>query len=235
MALRRSTVVVLSASLALTGMATAADAVADRTVALWNMNESSGARTMIDSSGNGRKGTIGREVKTGVRVDGAKGYRFARLEPDTPPTHPEHLVTVPDSSALDPGDRDYAITVRLRTTGKFGNIVQKGQATVSGGNVKLQIPNGIVQCLYRGSVTTLLVSSKRRLNDGRWHTVRCERTASAVTLTVDGTVEARRSGRTGKISNSWPVSIGGKTKCDQVKVGCDYYVGDLDWIRIEAG
>jgi hypothetical protein len=56
-----------------------------------------------------------------------------------------------------------------------------------------------------------------------------------VTLTVDGTVEARRSGRTGRIANSWPVAIGGKTACDQVKVGCDYYVGDLDHIRIEAG
>ena len=234
MAMRRSAAVVLTASLVLTATATGADAAAGRTVALWDMNESPGARTMKDSSGNGRTGTIGREVRVGTRADGATGYRFDRLEPDTPPTHPQHLVTVPDSSALDPGDRDYAVTVRLRTTGKFGNIVQKGQATVSGGNVKLQIPNGIVQCLYRGSVTTLLVSSKRRLNDGRWHTVRCERTASGVTLTVDGTVEARRSGRTGRIANSWPVSIGGKTKCDQVKVGCDYYVGDLDWIRIET-
>jgi Laminin G domain len=218
MAMRRSVAVMMTASLALTGTATAADAAATRTVALWN-----------------RKGSIGREVKVGLRIDGATGYRFARLEPDTPPTHPQHLVTVPDSSALDPGDRDYAVSLRLRTTGKFGNIVQKGQATVSGGNFKLQIPNGIVQCLYRGSVTTLLVSSKRRLNDGRWHTVKCERTSSGVTLTVDGTVEARRSGRTGRIANSWPVSIGGKTSCDQVKVGCDYYVGDLDWIRLQAG
>jgi hypothetical protein len=235
MAMRRSVAVMMTASLALIGTATAADAAATRTIALWNLNEPSGARTMIDGSGNGRSGSIGREVKVGLRIDGATGYRFDRLEPDTPPTHPQHLVTVPDSSALDPGDRDYAVSLRLRTTGKFGNIIQKGQATVSGGNFKLQIPNGIVQCLYRGSVTTLLVSSKRRLNDGRWHTVRCERTSSGVSLTVDGTVEARRSGRTGKISNSWPVAIGGKTSCDQVKVGCDYYVGDLDWIRLEAG
>jgi hypothetical protein len=199
------------------------------------MNEPSGSRVMADGSGNGRTGSIGREVRTGVRVDGAKGYRFDRLEPDTPPTHPQHLVTVPDSSALDPGDRDYAITVRLRTTGKFGNIIQKGQSNATGGNVKLQIPNGVLQCLYRGSVTTLLVSSQRRLNDGRWHTVRCERTGSGVTLTVDGRVEARRSGRTGRIANSWPVAIGGKTACDQVKVGCDYYAGDLDWVRVEAG
>jgi hypothetical protein len=235
MAMRRSAALLMTASLALVGTATAADAAAARTVALWSMNEPSGSRVMADGSGNGRTGSIGREVRTGVRVDGAKGYRFDRLEPDTPPTHPQHLVTVPDSSALDPGDRDYAITVRLRTTGKFGNIIQKGQSNATGGNVKLQIPNGVLQCLYRGSVTTLLVSSQRRLNDGRWHTVRCERTGSGVTLTVDGRVEARRSGRTGRIANSWPVAIGGKTACDQVKVGCDYYAGDLDWVRVEAG
>jgi hypothetical protein len=235
MAIRRPVAVMMTVSLALVGTATAADAAAGRTVAHWAMNESPGARTMIDSSGNRRAGTIGREVRVGVRAGGATGYRFDRLEPDTPPTHPQHLVTVPDSSALDPGDRDYAVTVRLRTTGKFGNIVQKGQSGTTGGNVKLQIPDGILQCLYRGSVTTLLVSSKRRLNDGRWHTVRCERTASGVTLTVDGTLEARRSGRTGRIANSWPVAIGGKTSCDQVKVGCDYYVGDLDWVRLEVG
>ena len=60
-------------------------------------------------------------------------------------------MTVPDSSALDPGTRDYAVTVRLRTTYQFGNILQKGQSAASGGNFKLQIPNGIVECLFRGS------------------------------------------------------------------------------------
>ena len=32
----------------------------------------------------------------------------------------------------------------------------------------------------------------------------------------------------------WPLSIGGKTDCDQRDVGCDYYAGDLDWVEIEA-
>jgi hypothetical protein len=167
-------------------------------------------------------------------MSGATGYRFARLQPDSPPTHPQHLVTVPDNDALDPGTRDYAITVRLRTTHKFGNIIQKGQATVAGGNVKLQIPNGIVQCLIRGSSGSLQVNAPRRINDGRWHTVRCERTASAVTLSIDGTTVARKPGRIGKIANSWPVTIGGKTSCDQIEVGCDYYAGDLDYVEISS-
>jgi hypothetical protein len=235
MQIRRPLAVLATAVLAVAGTAATAGAATRHTVAAWQLNEPAGARTMLDSSGHGLRGSIGGEVDTGVPTAGATGYRFARLTPDTPPTHPGHLVTVPDAADLDPGSRDYAVTIRLRTTGKFGNIMQKGQATVAGGNVKLQIPNGILQCLFRGASGQLLVSSPRRLNDGVWHTARCERTTSRVTLTVDGAVVASRAGRTGRIANSWPLSIGGKTSCDQVKVGCDYYAGDLDYVVITAG
>ncbi|MEU8229070.1 laminin G domain-containing protein [Actinoplanes sp. NPDC048967] len=231
---RRSLTVFLTVGTVLLATAATADASSDRPVAIWEMNEHSGARTMTDSSGRGLHGRIGGEVRIDTRVNGATGYRFDRLEPDSPPTHPGHLVTVRDSDALDPGTRDFAVTVRLRTTHKFGNIIQKGQATVSGGNFKLQIPSGIVECLFRGSSRSLAVSSPRRLNDGRWHTVRCARTGDGVTLVVDGATVARSAGWTGRIANSWPVSIGGKTDCDQIDVGCDYYAGDLDYVEIDA-
>lgn len=231
---RRCFAVMITAAVLLAGAAPPASAGSRRLIALWQMNESPGARTMADGSGHGFRGSIGGEVGTGVRVGGATGYRFSRLEPDTPPAHPRHLVTVPDYAGLDPGTRDYAVTVRLRTTDHFGNIVQKGQATVAGGNFKMQIPNGIVQCLFRGSAGMVIVSTPRALNDGRWHTVRCERTTPGVTLVVDGSAVAHRSGRTGAIANSWPLSIGGKTTCDQVDVGCDYYAGDLDYVEVDA-
>jgi hypothetical protein len=231
---RRVVAVAMTAAIVLSGTATSADAAASRLVASWRMNESAGARTMLDSSGRGVRGTIGREVGTGVRVNGATGYRFERLPPDTPPTRPQHLVTVPDRSDLDPGNRTFAITLRLRTTHKFGNILQKGQAKASGGNYKLQIPNGIVQCLFRGSRGSRQVSAPRRINDGAWHTVRCERHKSGLSLAVDGVTVARVSGWTGTLANSWPVTIGGKTDCDQIEVGCDYYAGDLDWVEITA-
>jgi hypothetical protein len=229
----RSVAVVMAAASAIIGTATRAEG-ASRVVALWAMNESRGARTMLDSSGHGLRGAIGFEVAAQVRVDGATGYRFSRLSPDTPPTHPHHLVTVPDHAALDPGERDYAVTLRLRTTYQFGNVIQKGQATVPGGNFKLQIPNGIVQCLFRGSVRQLIVSSPRAYNDGRWHVVRCQRTRTGVTLAVDGSTVAHGAGWTGSIANSWPLSIGGKTSCDQIDEGCDNYAGDNDYAEIDA-
>jgi hypothetical protein len=231
---RRLAVITLTVATLLLGPATAAGASSSSLIAYWGMNDSPGSHTMADGSGNGHRGRIGTEVHTGVRISGATGFRFDRLEPDTPPTHPAHLVTVPDSNALNPGNRDYAVTIRLRTTEFFGNIIQKGQATVPGGNFKMQIPNGIVQCFFRGSDRTILAQSTRHLNDGHWHTVRCDRTSDALTMTVDGTRVARTPGWTGRIANSWPLTIGGKVDCDQKKVGCDYYAGDLDYAEIQA-
>ncbi|MFG1607716.1 laminin G domain-containing protein [Actinoplanes sp. NPDC049265] len=228
-------VAVVTAALLTAFLPQPAGAAGGSLVAAWPMNEPAGARTMTDSTGHGHRGTVGHEVLTGTRISGATGYRFSRLEPDTPPPHPGHIVSVPDSSALDPGTRDYAVTLRFRTTGKFGNVVQKGQATVAGGNYKIQIPNGIVQCYYRGSAGAILISSPRKLNDGGWHTARCERTQKGVYLSIDGKLAASRGGWTGKIANSWPVTLGGKIDCDQIDVGCDYYNGDLDWVEISAG
>nr|BFE58846.1 hypothetical protein GCM10020063_033720 [Dactylosporangium thailandense] len=227
-----STAATLVATAAGAGAVT--EASAGHVVARYDMDEGPGARTMADSSGHGLDGTVGSEVQTGVAVRGATGYRFTRLDPDTPPTHPRHLATVNSAADLNPGNRDFAVTVRLRTQYHFGNIVQKGQATVEGGNFKLQIPSGIVQCLFRGDRGSLIVSSKSRLNDGDWHTVRCERTRDGLALVVDGRTEARKSGWTGYIANGWPLSVGGKTNCDQVDVGCDYYAGDLDYVQLEA-
>ncbi|WP_250037999.1 laminin G domain-containing protein [Paractinoplanes maris] len=212
----------------------AADASPDYELAYWSMNEEPGARTMRDVSGHGFDGRIGREVAVGLRSGDRTAYGFERLEPDTPPARPGHLVLVDHDSRLDPGERDYAIEMRLRTRDHFGNIVQKGQATVRGGSFKLQIPNGRVQCWFRGSRTSLLVTAPRPINDGQWHLVRCERTGDGVSLAVDGRVVAERSGWTGPIENSWPIAIGGKTDCDQVDVGCDYFAGDIDYIAIDV-
>jgi hypothetical protein len=220
-------IVTLAASAMLAGTAGPASAYVDHTVALWEMDDES--RVMYDSSGYGLDGRIGREVE---RTGGT--FRFAKLEPDTPPAHPQHVVTVADDPELDPGTRDYAITIRLRTRYQFGNIIQKGQATVSGGSFKMQIPNGHVQCWFRGSAGSVLVTAPDKINDGRWHVIRCERSRDGVALRVDGRTVAGRWGWTGSIANSWPLSIGGKTDCDQIDVGCDYFAGDIDYVAIDV-
>jgi hypothetical protein len=220
-------IVTLAASAILAGTAGTATASASHTIAMWDMDES--GSVMYDSSGHGLDGRVGREVQ-----QSGEAYRFEKLEPDTPPAHPQHVVTVADDRELDPGTRDYAITMRLRTKYQFGNIIQKGQATVSGGSFKMQIPNGRVQCWFRGSAGSVLVTAPEKINDGRWHVIRCERSREGVALRIDGRTVAGRWGWTGSIANSWPLSIGGKTDCDQIDVGCDYFAGDIDYIAIDV-
>jgi hypothetical protein len=212
---------------------------ADVTIALWQMNEGPGARTMVDSGPKHMNGSIGSAVQTGVNFGGATGYRWSSTN-QSPPVKPERLVRVSDSR-LNPGSRDYAVTVRFRTTRSFGNMIQKGQALTPGGYFKWEIPNGRLFCFFRsrdnqGNLRGERgIQAPRPLNDGAWHTVRCEKTADRVTMTIDGGTTVRTSpSPIGPISNTWPLSIAGKVQCDQVQDTCDYFGGDIDWVRIEA-
>jgi hypothetical protein len=50
---------------------------------------------------------------------------------------------------------------------------------------------------------------------------------------VDGVVTDTREARTASIANNRPLSIAGKSDCNQISVGCDYFVGAIDYVRIE--
>ena len=205
-------------------------------VATWQMNEAAGARTAVDSSGNGLNGVVGTHVQTGVALTGGgTGYRFPYIRPNTPPADPEHLVTIPHNTRLNPGTGNFAVEFRMRTTHSFGNVIQKGQAGSKGGYWKFQQPSGKISCLFRGSVgsSTASAGSTVRVNDGNWHTVRCERTSSSVTMWVDGVFTGRNRNATGTIANTRPVTIAGKGNCDQVTITCDYFSGDIDYVKIE--
>jgi Laminin G domain len=210
-------------------LAVPANAAVDTPVATWEMNEAAGSRTMRDSSGNGLDGVIGTDVGVGTGV-----YQFSNVRPNQPPANPERIVQVPHDNRLNPGTGDFAVEVRLRTTRPFGNVVQKGQAGARGGYFKFQSPSGKISCLFRGSAGSSTASSgTARVNDGQWHTVRCERTATSVVMTVDGTVTGRNRNATGTIANTRPLTIAGKLNCDQVDITCDYFAGEIDYVRIE--
>jgi Concanavalin A-like lectin/glucanases superfamily len=214
----------LTVSMALAGvlvMAMPANAAITQPVAIWQMNEAAGAQTMVDSSGNGRHGAIGASVQEGTALPGGgTGYRFPYIRPN--------------STALNPGSGDFAVEFRMRTTHSFGNVIQKGQAGSPGGYWKFQQPSGKISCLFRGSAGSSTASSGSvRVNDGNWHTVRCERTSSMVTMFVDGVVTGRNRNATGTIANTRPLTIAGKGNCDQVEITCDYFSGDFDYVRID--
>jgi hypothetical protein len=190
--------------------APASAATAD--VATWQLNEPAGASTMHDSSGNGHDGDVGDEVDTGVTFDGATGYRFERLTPNTPPARPEHNVVVRHSASLNPNTGAYSVEVRYRTDNPFGNLIQKGQATTRGGYWKIQLPLGEPNCLFRGPTgVTNAVRRNIAVDDNKWHIIRCDRTDDAVELFVDGVLAGRNTGTTGSIANDLPLSLGGRT------------------------
>ena len=223
--------------------ATPAQALSPVLLADWEMNEPPGAQVMVDSSGNGINGAIGSAVQTGSLVSGATAYSWDHLDSNAPPPKPERLVQV-NNSRLNPGSRDYAVTVRFRTTHSYGNIIQKGQSQTPGGYFKWEIPKGILMCLFRSrdqngnllGQKSVLSPASMPLNDGVWHTVRCEKTVDRVTMTIDGTTTVQSSrGTIGSISNNSPLTIAGKLDCDQVDTTCDYFAGDIDYVHIEAG
>jgi hypothetical protein len=216
----------------------AANAAASHTIVDWEMNEPSGSSAMLDSSGNGIDGVIGSAVITGATYDGATGYRWLFASPTLPPVKLERVIQAYDDR-LNPGADDYAVTLRYRTTQPFGNIVQKGQGGATGGYFKIENPGGVLTCVFRGvddagNFRRKEVNSGSPLNDGQWHTARCERAANRLTLTIDGALVATSNGTTGTISNSRPISIAGKVNCDQQTITCDYFTGDIDYIRIEG-
>ncbi len=199
-------------------------ASAATTVAAWSMNETSG-RTMQDATGR-YAGSIGSDV-----VLTGKTYRFPK---PSAAYRPQHLVTVPHAAALDPGTGAWSLTTRIRYTQASGNIVQKGQSG-GGAYVKLESHRGGLSCLFRGSAGSKSVSTgSKDYNDGLWHTVTCKRVGSEVSLVIDG-VTRRGTAPTGAISSPRALSIGGKSSCNGTTVGCDYWVGEMDLLRIEAG
>ena len=217
-----------------TVLATAVPASAGATVTVgqWNLNEAPGARVANDSSGSGLDGRVGSDISTGARYDGATGYRF----PTWASTAAGHEIVVPDNSKLDPGTSDYAVSVRFRTARFYSNVVQKGQSGTAGGYWKVEVARGVVKCQFRTATGShLTVGSTRRIDDGRWHSVRCGRDGGTVSLYLDGRRQSVRTGLSGSISNSWELAIGGKSRCGTEDVDCDFFAGDVDSLRIQKG
>ena len=201
----------------------ASPAPAATLVAGYSMNET-GGRIMQDATDR-HDGTIGADVVLTGRT-----YSFR-----TPPEayRPQHLVTVRDAAPLDPGTKNWSVTTRVRFTQRSGNIVQKGQST--GPYFKLDAHGGGLSCLFRGTAGSKAVGTgKVDMNDGNWHTITCKRSGSEVSITVDG-VTRRATGPTGSIENGYPLTVGGKSACNGTTVGCDYWIGEMDYLRVEVG
>jgi hypothetical protein len=208
------------------------------TVADWEMNEpSTDAAIMHDSSGNGRYGRIGDAVETGVDDPdfGNPANRAYEWPAPAPAVRDDQRLVTVDRRAFNPRRDAFAVTLRLKTDAVDTNIIQKGQATTAGGLWKIEVDElGRAICFFRGSAGRRAVSSGPQLvNDNVWHTVRCERRRRSVSIIVDGGARRTQAGRTGRVANDVPVTIGGKFRCNPPGgPSCQYYVGLLDRVVV---
>lgn len=224
-----------SASATVGGPATAA---APTTTLDLELDEPAGSVLAHDSSGSGHDGAIGRHI----RMNGS----YADWDRHSPSEGvfygADHLLVVADAAdaSLDPGTGGFSVEFRYRSTDRFGNVLQKGQARTTGGQVKFQQPRGYLSCMFKSPAGTASTKSTIPLNDGQWHVIRCDRTPTEVTLYVDGVFNNRIRHTTGAIDNKSPWTIGGKLDCDtsDPTVGadsCDYFPGDIDSVRLTKG
>ncbi len=219
------------------GAVASARAAPVTTLAL-EMNEPAGSTVAVDASGMGHDAAIGSHV----RMNGSYAD-WDRHAPDAGIYYgADHLVMVPDAAdgSLDPGSGNFSVEIRYRSTDKFGNVIQKGQAKTAGGQVKFQQPKGVISCMFKSPTGQAAIGSKTPLNDGQWHVVRCDRTSSDVTMYVDGVLRNRIRKPTGTINNTKAWTLGGKLDCDtsDPTVGadsCDYFPGDIDYVHLTKG
>ncbi|MGH3412595.1 MAG: PKD domain-containing protein [Marmoricola sp.] len=184
----------------------------------WHMDETSGT-TMVDSTG-GQDGVLN-DVALGEPGVSGTAYGFNGTS---------SRVIVPDNPVLNPGDADVHISFYLKTTTTPAvpdyDLFRKGEAPGQEYKVEMQ-PNGQASCDFRGSLRSKTVQDGPDLSDGAWHHIECDKDASSVTLTVDGTSYSAAKA-VGSVSNNYDVVVGAYPRSD-------YYQGGLDDITLEFG
>ena len=207
-------------------VALAGPAQAATVAALWHMDDPT---TMTDSSGNGNNGTT--TAITAVAGSSGKGYHF---------NGKTSIVNVPDANSLDPGTATMRLTAHVRfsvapskSVGDY-DLIRKGLAGTKGGDWKMEIfpasgkPAPAFCHFQDGNGKTASVRGGTNLADGTWHTITCVKTASAVSVTVDGKTTSVRA-KLGSIANSQPLALGQKPG------GGDRYLGDMDEVSLQIG
>ena len=173
------------------------------------------------------------------RVPGVDGRGDAVAFPSQCPAPrgcPRAMVEVLPAPALNPGEADFeygaAVWLSPDQTTTGSNIVQKGRFGTAGGLWKLQVDSdaGEPSCVVRSGTELLMVRSSISISDSAWHFVVCRRDGEGLSIHVDDTVD-RVPGRTGSVSNQWPVRVGSPGVGDQD----DQFHGRLDdvFLRID--
>jgi hypothetical protein len=188
--------------------------------ALWNMDK---LPTMVDSVGGDNNGT----TKNITVASGA--YKFNGTS---------SAATAPDKANLDPGTAPVRLTSRVSITavpklGQSYDILRKGTDTTSGGSYKMEIirsstGQAIASCRFKSGSTDVRVNGTAALQGKGFVTITCAKNATTISLNAGGATTTRARSL-GSISNSAAVYVGHKGD------GTDYFLGLMDYVKIEIG
>jgi Concanavalin A-like lectin/glucanases superfamily len=218
-------------ALALVGVGAAGAFASTTAAAVWLMDETSGTK-MTDSSGHGNDGTTYHLTMTGQT-----GYLFDPMA--------RSRVVVPSSPALNPGISTFSYSVKMKSShvpvsGTDYDVLRKGIGSTTGGEYKLEIlranGQGLAFCVVKDARGVVAgVKGTTNVTDGHVHTLTCTKTATGVTLRVDGLPpRTKRVTSLGSISNTSALVIGAKTPTATGAAG-DWYNGALLEARVSVG
>jgi Laminin G domain len=247
-----------SGSEADSGTGTEADADSPATVVLRydfddGLLDDGGARFVPDVSGADRRGLVvgsagGDALIELVERDEADGQAIqfpGRCEEADPMDCPRVMVEAEDSIDQDPGESDFAVSVDVlvpsNPTGPDAidqNVMQKGNFDDPGQwKVEIDTQRRPI-CVFHypdDAGSPIIVRVDRSIDDGGWHSLRCERIGNQLRLLLDdGKGLNMRSveipaGHTVDISNPQPIRIGGQN----VQASADQFYGSLDNVSVE--
>jgi hypothetical protein len=193
--------------------------------AVWHLDETSGS-VMHDGSGHGHDGTL-KNIQLGAPgIGGTKGYQFNGRS---------SVILVPDSAGLNAGTADMVVTVHVafdEAPEDDYDLIRKGLSSTAGGDWKIEIVNvdgrSVARCYLKGPGGSWQKTTGPDLADGVYHTITCEKHATTVSMSVDGTVW-KKTKALGTMGNKAVLSIGAKAE------GGDWYEGTMDEISIVTG
>ena len=190
---------------------------------------------MHDSSGNGLDGVVD---PSGVQ-SGAVVRRRDRLQLG-PPTAGR---AAGRAAARHPGPRQHepragqrpSFTVEICATGprrSSATSSRRASPPPRAASGRSRTRQGIPSCLFKGSRGRVATGAKTPINDNEWHDLTCVLTTTGVTMYVDGVERSHLNGSAGHRRQPIPMTIGGKINCDQVEITCDYFSGQIDYVKI---
>jgi hypothetical protein len=141
--------------------------------------------------------------------------------------------------ALNPGTRPLTYGASVLMThadlSDGANVFQKGYSVGKVSEFKLQVDHeqGHPSCVVTGDGSRIYrAEPKLDVADGAWHALTCTRTASHLTISVDGVERASvRVPPTLSIANAQPLRVGGKGPSK----GNDQYAGRIDNVFLSIG